>query len=128
MVGVEVADEGGTGLAPVPEAGCEVALDPDGAERGGAEGVVESLTTTGTALAGGGCSLLGLSGGLASADRGGASRSSSLAAERVEAGGLVSPAGLAFNERRFIRGFSVAGLSKLNSAGSAPDSGWAAEL
>ena len=62
----------------------------------------------------------------ATTEMGGASRSSSRAADGVPLEGLSKPPGLALSDRRLILGFSVAGLAKLNSAGSA--SGWVAGI
>ena len=56
-------------------------------------------------------------------ERGGASRSSSRAAGRAVLVGLIKPVALARKERRLIRGLSVEGLSKLNSAGTSSGSG-----
>ena len=93
---------------------------------GEAAGVVRGGAATGSAAfagAGAGSWGLGWAGLLASEERGGASRARSRAAEMELLAGLVKPAGWALSERRLIRGFSPVGLSKLNSAESAPDSG-----
>ena len=97
----------------------------EGVVRGGATGagrIAGSVRTGGLCLGSG----VGSAGRAAlSAGRGGASRSNSRAAA---GGGVVGfrPDALVLRDRRFIRGFSAAGFSKLNSTGSELDSGFAA--
>lgn len=103
---------------------CAEATETDGVVRGGAMGVLRiagAVRTWEVCLVSGTSSAVRAT---SSGARGGASRSSS----RAAAGGAVAgwrPVGLAFRDRRLIRGTSDAGLSKLNSVGSALESDWA---
>ena len=104
-----------------PEAPAADAWEIDGVVRGGAIGVgrgAGSVRIVEVSLASGTGSEWRAT---LSAGRGGASRSSSRAAAGAVAG--LRPESLDFRDRRLIRGFPDAGLSKLNSADSELDSG-----
>jgi hypothetical protein len=107
------------GVLALPEAGWEgegvVADAGEGVARGGATGVSVAFTA-GLVLT----SSVSWDRGLTtcSAERGGASRSSSRAAGGALLEGLIRPPDLALSDRRLILGFSEAGLAKLNSPGS----------
>ena len=89
-------------------------VDGEGVVFGGATGVSATLAmgalAASSVFAGSGLAVFACS-----ADKGGASRSSSRAADGVPPAGLIKPAGLPLSERRLIRGFSEVGLAKLNS-------------
>jgi len=113
-------------------AGCDVAVVEvaEGVVRGGAvivEAVLTTVSRRGVSRPVGGASRtisfifpLPVEAGptTCSAERGGASRSSSRAAGGVPLAGLIKPAGLVLRDLRLSRGFSSVGLAKLNSPGS----------
>ncbi len=107
----------GTALAG---AGCETVAAglTEGVVRGGAIAVEAVLAAEGSTTRALACSV----------ESDGASRSSSCLAIGAGLAGLIRPPGLAFSDRRRIRGFSSVGWTKLNSPGATAEEGLAAGI